>query len=114
MKLAKALPVAGNAIDLHLDDMSLPLLAGMLAGFDTLRGCPGSNCPSGMTARSCPRSGTVCWPRIRDGTVPAWAAGPPAIRQAEALRSAVFVVHRDLAVLFDRVVLVRVPSGGCG
>jgi LCP family protein required for cell wall assembly len=75
VKLAKALPVAGSALDLHLDDMSLPVLAGMLAGFDASR-VPGLRLPTGPD-RSLLPSGDGLVGALRNGTVPAWAAAHP-------------------------------------
>ena len=75
MKLAKALPVAGNALDLHLGDMSLPMLAGMLAGFDTSP-VPGLKLPIGQDRTVLP-DGDGLFTAMRDGTVPAWVLAHP-------------------------------------
>ncbi|MFC4998660.1 LCP family protein [Dactylosporangium cerinum] len=75
VKLAKALPVAGSALDLHLGDMSLPMLAGMLAGFDHSQ-VPGLKLPVGPDRTLLP-SGDGLVGALRNGTVPAWAAAHP-------------------------------------
>lgn len=75
VKLAKALPVAGSALDLHLGDVSLPMLAGMLAGFDKSQ-VPGLKLPTGPDRTVLPE-GDGLFAAMREGTVPAWVAVHP-------------------------------------
>ncbi len=75
VKLAKAMPVAGSALDLHLGDVSLPMLAAMLAGFDA-RDVPGLKLPIGQDRTVLP-DGAGLFAAMRDGTVPAWAVAHP-------------------------------------
>ncbi|MEV4507879.1 LCP family protein [Dactylosporangium sp. NPDC049525] len=75
VKLAKAMPVAGSALDLHLGDVSLPMLAGMLAGFDTAA-VPGLKLPMGQDRTVLP-DGDGLLTALRNGTVPAWALAHP-------------------------------------
>jgi anionic cell wall polymer biosynthesis LytR-Cps2A-Psr (LCP) family protein len=75
VKLAKAMPVAGSALDLHLGDVSLPMLAGMLGGFDTSR-VPGLKLPVGQDRTVLP-DGDGLVGALRGGTVPAWVATHP-------------------------------------
>jgi LCP family protein required for cell wall assembly len=75
VKLARALPVAGSALDLHLGDMSLPMLAGMLAGFDKSQ-VPGLKLPTGPDRVILP-DGDGLVDAMRNGTVPSWAAAHP-------------------------------------
>lgn len=75
VKLAKAMPVAKGALDLHLGDTSLPALAGALAGFDSAR-VPGLKLPVGQDHAVLP-DGDGLFAALRAGTVPAWAAAHP-------------------------------------
>ena len=75
VKVTKAVLVAGDAIDLHLGDVSLPMLAGMLGGFDTSH-VPGVKLPMGQDRAILP-NGDGLVEALRDGTVPAWVAAHP-------------------------------------
>lgn len=75
VKLARAMPVAGSALDLHLGDVSLPMLAGMLAGYDASQ-VPGLRLPVGPDRTVLP-DGDGLVTALREGTVPAWAAAHP-------------------------------------
>ncbi|GAA1502603.1 hypothetical protein GCM10009827_014180 [Dactylosporangium maewongense] len=75
VKLAKAMPVAGGALDLHLGDMSLPTLAGMLARYDAAH-VPGLKLPL-RADRTIVPGGDGLFAALRNGTVPEWAAAHP-------------------------------------
>jgi LCP family protein required for cell wall assembly len=75
VKLAKAMPVAGSAVDLHLGDTSLQTLAGMLDRFDTQH-VPGFRLPIGQDRTVLP-DGDGLFTALRAGTVPAWLAAHP-------------------------------------
>jgi len=75
VRLAKAIPVAGSALDLHLGDVSLPMLAGLLTGFDTSR-VPGLKLPIGQDRAVLP-DGDGLFTAMRDGTLPAWVIAHP-------------------------------------
>lgn len=75
VRLARAMPVAGSALDLHLGDVSLPMLAGLLAGFDTAA-VPGLKLPIGQDRTVLP-DGDGLFTAMRDGTVPAWITAHP-------------------------------------